>query len=337
MEKIPFVSIIIPVRNVEKIIGKCIEGLKNLDYPKDRYEIIIADSQSSDQTPSIAKNAGVIYISTPKLSVCAGRNAGFKIARGEIIAFSDADCIADKNWIKNSIKYFDDPKVGGVGGPNITPPDESNFAKAVGFVFNQAIFSAGSIYGRILNYKKEVISIPGCNMIFRREALQKVFPIDETIFGGEDFATNQLIRGLGYKLFYTPDTFVLHYHRPTPKKFFRQMFRYGISRLILGKKNYQWINLVHVIAGLGIPIVAFVALTLILIKPLLFFILTALGLGFLIFYFLFAWLKLKSAKTAILVPCVIVLLFLSWSLGFIKELINPIKEGSKKTSASQTA
>ena len=337
MEQYPFVSIIIPVRNVEKIIGKCLNSLKGLDYPKNRYEVIIADSESTDQTPEIVRQNGVTYISTPKKSVCAGRNAGFKISKGEIVAFSDADCVADKNWIKNSIKYFADPTVGAVGGPNITPPNESNFARAVAFVFNQAIFSAGSIYGRVLNLKKEVVSLPGCNMIFRREALQKVFPIDETIFGGEDFATNQLLRAQGYKLFYTPDTFVLHYHRTTPRKFFKQMFRYGISRLILGKKNRQWMNTMHITVGFGIPLILILALVLILINPLWLLCLMALGTMFLIIYFFLAWVTLNSLNAALLVPYVIILLFLSWSLGFIKEIIMPIKESSERTSASQTA
>src|SRR3989344_3252080 len=163
----PFVSIIVPVRNVEKIIKPCLKSLNELNYPKDKYEVIIADSESTDRTPEIAKEYNAIYISTPKRSVCAGRNEGFKVARGEIIAFSDADCVMDKNWIKNSIKYFQDKRVAAVGGPNITPPNDTAFAKAVGFVFNQAIFSAGSIHGRLLNQVKEVQSIPGCNVIYR--------------------------------------------------------------------------------------------------------------------------------------------------------------------------
>jgi len=337
MENQPFVSIIIPVRNVEKNIGQCLQALEKLNYPKDRYEIIIADSESTDRTKSIVEAHRAIYVSTPKKSVCAGRNAGFASARGEIIAFSDADCVADANWIKNSLKYFSDPKIGAVGGPNFTPPDETNFAKAVGFVFNQAIFAAGSIHARQLKQSREVVSLPGCNMIFRRAALDKVFPMDETMYGGEDYATNQLIRAQGYKLMYTPDTFVWHYHRPTPKRFFRQMFRYGVSRLIIARKNQHWINAVHIIAGFGIPLVALIAITLILISPKWFLLAVAATILFLIFYFFYAWTKIKSVKSALLVPYVIILLFISWSLGFLKELISPIQAGSEKTSASQTA
>src|SRR3989344_7793742 len=170
----PFVSIIVPVRNVEKIIKPCLKSLNELNYPKDKYEVIIADSESTDRTPEIAKEYNAIYISTPKRSVCAGRNEGFKIARGEIIAFSDADCVMDKNWIKNSVKYFEDPAIGGVGGPNLSPADDTSFAKAVSFILNQPLFLAGSVYGRVLKNIREVKSLPGCNIILKKEAMNKV-------------------------------------------------------------------------------------------------------------------------------------------------------------------
>jgi len=321
----PFISIVIPVRNVGKIIGQCLESLKNLDYPKDKYEVIISASPSTDDTEQIVRKYGAIFVSTPKTSVCAGRNEGFKVAQGQIIAFSDADCVMDKNWIKNAVKYFDDPKIGAVGGPNITPQNDTAFAKAVGFVFNQAIFSAGSIHGRILNKTKFVESIPGCNVIYRREALVKVFPMDETIFEGEDFATNFRLRQLGYKLLYTPDTFVLHYRRPTPKKFFKQIYRYAIGRLICGKKDRKMMNAMHILIGLSIPMLLGLGILLTAISLKIFFASFLTAALFLTVYFFFAWLKTKSLRAALWTPITIMILGFSWSLGFLRELFLPIK------------
>lgn len=326
MENYPFVSIIIPVRNVQNIIGQCLESLKNLNYPKDRYEVIISDSQSDDKTSSIVQKYKAVLVSTPKRSVCAGRNEGFKAAKGEIIAFSDADCVMDKNWIKNGLKYFQDPKVGAIGGPNITPANDVPFARAIGFVLDQAIFSAGSIHGRVLKKAKEVKSIPGCNVIYRREVLEKVFPVDETIFEAEDYATNHRIRQLGYRLLYTPDTFVQHYRRPTPKKFFKQIYRYAIGRLIIGKKDRKMINTVHILVGFGIPVTLGLSLLLIFLNFhwfLYFF--SFIGLFF-VGYFLFAFIKIKSLKAALFVPFTIMILFSAWSVGFLRELFFPIRE-----------
>ena len=320
----PFVSIIIPTRNVGKFIGQCLESLNNLDYPKDKYEVIIADSESTDETPLIARKYGAILVSTPKRSVCAGRNEGFKIAKGEIVAFSDADCVMDKNWIKNSVKYFEDPAIGGVGGPNLSPADDTSFAKAVSFILNQPLFLAGSVYGRVLKNIREVKSLPGCNIILKKEALNKVMPVDETILGGEDFFMNQKIRQSGYRLIYTPDTFVWHYHRATPKKFFKQIYRYGISRLIIGKKDRGMINQMHVIVGFGVPILAATAVFLIIFSPVLLAYIALSGAVFMLIYAMLAWFKLKSFRTALWVPAAITILFLAWSSGFLRELFYPI-------------
>jgi len=322
----PFVSIVIPAKNAGDIIDKCLESLDKLDYPKDRYEVIVADGKSQDKTPLIVEKHRAILILNPDMIVCTGRNVGFEKAKGEIIAFSDADCVMDKNWIKNSIKYFGDPGIGGVGGPNKTPSDETSFGKAVGFIFNQAIFSAGSIHGRILDQTKEIKSLPGCNMIFRREALAKVLPMNKTIYEAEDYIMNQEIRKHGYRLVYTPDTIVWHYRRPTPRRFLRQMQRYGIGRLLIGKKDRSNLNTIHILAGLGIPILIGLSACLILINPLWFVYAISLGILFLFIYFLLAWTKLKSLKSAILVPYAIIILFFGWSSGFLRELLIPIKK-----------
>lgn len=324
-ENYPFVSIVIPARNSESIIGRCLESLLKLNHPKEKYEIIIADSNSTDKTAEIAKSHGVAVVPNVGGTVCSGRNAGFKIAKGEIIAFSDSDCVMDKDWIKNSLKYFKDPAIGGVGGPNLAPDDETEFGKAVSFIFNRAIFSAGSINARVLKRRKEVKSIPGCNMIFKREALQKVLPLDERLIEAEDYVMNQKIRKLGYKLFYTPDTVVWHYRRPSPKQLFKQMYRYAIGRLRIGKIDRKNINLMHILVGLGLPLLAGLLIGLTIINKTLAALLLLAAFLFLMVYFFIALFQKKSFKTALLSPAVIVIIFCGWSSGFLKELFSPYK------------
>jgi len=124
MEKLtslPFISIIIPAKNEEKLIRSCITSLHALDYPKEKLEIIVVDGLSTDQTDIVARELGATVISNVKQIVSPGRNIGFENAKGELIAFTDADCIVDKNWLASSVKYFEqDETVACVGGPN--PP-----------------------------------------------------------------------------------------------------------------------------------------------------------------------------------------------------------------------
>lgn len=105
-KKYPFVSIVVPVYNGEKTIGRCIESLLNLDYPKDRYEIIVVDNGSKDRTREIVKKYPVTLLVENKIrSSYAARNKGIKHAKGEYIAFIDADEWADKKWLKEMVKH----------------------------------------------------------------------------------------------------------------------------------------------------------------------------------------------------------------------------------------
>ena len=104
----PFVSVIIPTKNEEALIGNGLSSLKDLDYPPERLEIIIADGLSSDRTAEIAESYGAEVVLDHRKSVASGRNAAFAVARGELIAISDADCTMDRNWLKNCLKYFQD-------------------------------------------------------------------------------------------------------------------------------------------------------------------------------------------------------------------------------------
>lgn len=114
----PFVSIIVPVYNGASVIRANIESLLNQTYPIDRYEIIIVDNGSTDETAAIAR-------SYPRVVVCeestiqgsyAARNKALEIARGEIIAFTDVDCIAHQAWIEEGARCLVEQNADAVGG-----------------------------------------------------------------------------------------------------------------------------------------------------------------------------------------------------------------------------
>ncbi|MEI6816812.1 MAG: glycosyltransferase [Bacteroidota bacterium] len=326
MTNFPFISIIIPAKNEEKLIRICIESLNKINYPKDKFEIIITDGLSTDNTVAVAKEMGARVINNPKQTVSPGRNIGFENAKGDLIAFTDADCIVDENWLQNSLKYFDqDESVACVGGPNLTPQDESDFGKAVGFVFDQPVFAAGSIHARELKEVKEVISIPGCNAIYRQSVLSKVMPLDESMLTCDDTKLNREIIDLGFKLLYTPDVVVFHYRRPTPKRLWRQFYRYSIGRLQVGKKDKRMINLMHIFSGLSLPI------GLIMIFALGFYNLFALsmlalfGILFLSYFAIKGMSKWKSMGVGLNIPLVIIIIMTAWSFGFMRELFFPLK------------
>ncbi|OGW40604.1 MAG: hypothetical protein A2Y97_05115 [Nitrospirae bacterium RBG_13_39_12] len=326
MNKKPFVSIIIPVKNEVRLLKACLESISKLDYPKSSFEVIVADGMSTDNSADIARYYGAKVVLNERETVSPGRNIAFRHANGEIVAFTDADCRVDKNWISNSLKYFEDRKIGCVGGPNITPSDEGSFGKAVGFVFNQKIFSAGSVHARELKEIKEVKSIPGCNAIYRRDALEKVMPIDEALLTCDDTELNQRLIDNGYKLLYTPDVFVWHYRRPNPKRLFKQMYRYAIGRLQVGKMDRRMINFIHILIGVTLPL----SLIVFILSPIVFTLLFLLYILFIMLYSGLAVIKTRSLKVFLLVPVVISIIIFAWSSGFMKELIFPLKNTTGK-------
>lgn len=324
-EDLPFVSIIIPVKNEADVLTNCLNSIKNLNYPQDKIEVIVSDAMSSDKSCEIAESFNAIIVKNPKKTVAPGRNESFKIAKGEIIAFTDADCTVDKNWITASLKHFSDLKVAGVGGSNITPSEESDFGKAVGFVFSEKIFAAGSIHARNLSKMQEVRSLPGCNAIYRKEALKKVMPQDEMLLTCDDTEMNKRIIDMGYKLLYTPDVYVWHHRRANFKGLFRQMYRYAIGRLQLGKKHAGTLNLVHIFTGISLPIYIGIAILLWRFNQGYFFLYNLLIFLFLFLFFIYSCKKTKSLKQSFYVPFIILIIDIAWSLGFLRELIFPLK------------
>jgi cellulose synthase/poly-beta-1,6-N-acetylglucosamine synthase-like glycosyltransferase len=326
----PFFSIIIPVKNEEAFIGNCLESLKRLDYPKDKFEIIISDGMSIDNTAEIAKRYGAKIVKNEAQTVAPGRNAGFRNSQGEFIAFSDADCTFDKNWLNNALNYFKDDKVGGVGGPNISPENETLFGRAVRLLFLMGSRASNSIYVTDSKEIKIVNNIPGCNAIYRREALEKVMPVDETLLTGDDVEMNYQLMKRGFKLLFAPDVVVCHYRRDNPGKFWKQIYRFAIGRLQLARRHKNTIGFFHIITGLALPVFILLMAVSFILKPVYFFFLIGAILILLAAFSASGLIREKSLRLAPNLFLATLIFIFAWSLGFLKELFFPVKEVTGK-------
>ena len=105
---LPFISVIIPVYNDGIRLSMCIEALLEQNYPKDEYEIIIVDNGSTDKTPDFARKYPVqVFFELNKQNSYAARNKGLQHSKGEVMAFTDSDCIASPNWLSEGIEAMD--------------------------------------------------------------------------------------------------------------------------------------------------------------------------------------------------------------------------------------
>jgi glycosyltransferase involved in cell wall biosynthesis len=111
----PMVTIIIPAKNEEKIIGKCLKALANLEYPREQYEVIVVDNGSTDSTTKIVDDYGFIAYTQPGITISGLRNFGAISAKGVILAFVDADVVVEPEWLENGIAALSEAGVACVG------------------------------------------------------------------------------------------------------------------------------------------------------------------------------------------------------------------------------
>ena len=192
MKEYPTVSVVVCTYNGGATLRGCIESLRRLRYPD--YEIIVVDDGSFDNTPEIMKNfPDVKYIRQDNRGLSVARNVGLEHAKGEIIAYTDSDCMTDPDWLYFLAHSFNEEDFVAMGGPNISPPVKD-------FVQAAVAVSPGSPRHVLLD-DKEAEHIPGCNMAFRRWALEQVGGFDSQFrVAGDDVDVCWRLMQVGYKI-----------------------------------------------------------------------------------------------------------------------------------------
>jgi glycosyltransferase involved in cell wall biosynthesis len=222
----PLISIIIPTYNEEKYIGNCLKVLRLQDY-KGKYEIIVADGCSKDKTIEIAKKYADKVITVKKRGIAAGRNAGAKIAKGEIFLFIDADTVPAFNLITEIVKGFK-KNVIGVTCPVL--PLSSNATDFIIYWFYNQFVKAS-----IVTRKPQVA---GMCCAYKREAFEEIDGFDENIKILEDFELSKRISKLG-KITVADPTFVMTSPRRIKRwgktKIATRYIRFYLNYLLTGK------------------------------------------------------------------------------------------------------
>ena len=230
----PKISVIVCTFNGRRTLSECLESLLKLEYPN--YEVIVVNDGSTDRTPEIANSYGFRVITTENRGLSAARNTGLKAATGEIVAYIDDDAYADPHWLRYIAGTFMNTRHVGVGGPNIAPPGDGSIAECVAHSPGNPV--------HILLSDSEAEHIPGCNMAFRKAALEAIDGFDPQFrIAGDDVDVCWRLQQKGWTLGYSPGAMVWHHRRNSIRAYWRQQHNYGKAESFLEKKWPEKYNL----------------------------------------------------------------------------------------------
>jgi GT2 family glycosyltransferase len=206
-----------------------------LNYPD--YEVLLVDDGSTDTTPQIAQAfRQVRYIRHEKnQGLSAARNAGIAAALGEVVAFTDADCRADEDWLHYLAEDLADGDFSGMGGPNLLPPDDSPVGATV------MASPGGPAHVMLTDRRAE--HIPGCNMAFVKSALVEIGGFDPILRkAGDDVDVCWRLEQAGCEIGFSPSAQVWHYRRSTVADYLKQQRGYGEAEALLVRKHPEYFN-----------------------------------------------------------------------------------------------
>jgi|Deesub1362A_J573_1020465.scaffolds.fasta_scaffold00035_145 cellulose synthase/poly-beta-1,6-N-acetylglucosamine synthase-like glycosyltransferase len=233
------VSVVVVAKNEARNIEACLQSLLGQDFPSGGYEVIVVDGGSMDRTREIVTRYPVVLITDRFGTLGHQRNTGVQHASGCYVAFTDADCVADTSWLKNLVETIQKagPEVAGVCGPNLVWPQDSDFARVVGYTQETFLGSGGSVQaanpGRFLSRAN---TLPNCNAVYRRDILVRE-GYDNRLGVGEDADLNFRLRRRGYRFLYAPRAVVWHRRAPDLGRFAAKMFAYGEAMGKLTRKH----------------------------------------------------------------------------------------------------
>jgi GT2 family glycosyltransferase len=231
------VSIIIAVKTWAKNLEECVTKCQQVDYPD--FEILILPDTfiGNDLPTTFLEDSKIRVILTGYISVPEKRDMAIKEARGEILAFIDDDAWPQKNWLRDAVENFQDELVAAVGGPAITPHDDTLRQKASGLVYSSFLVSGRFVYRYLPKKRLEVDDFPTCNLLVRKSTLQELGGFRTIFWPGEDTKLClDITKKLGKKIIYDPRALVFHHRRALFIPHLRQVSNYALHRGYFVKK-----------------------------------------------------------------------------------------------------
>jgi glycosyltransferase involved in cell wall biosynthesis len=235
-----FVSIIIPVYNGELTLKNCLDSLENQTYDKERYEILVIDNNSTDRTNKIIEDwqvegkATLRHLKEVKKGVVYARNLGAKEAKGDVLLFTDDDCVADSSWIQEHVNIFVQYQAdAALGSVELSTPIPENTIFSDDFIKKRM---AAIDHGKDV-FQMEKEDLIGANMSIRRDVFinLKGFNPSRVYYLCEDTELSLRLEKFGAKRMYAPSAKIFHHFsidRINERNFLKQSYVWGKANII---------------------------------------------------------------------------------------------------------
>ncbi|MCI5207837.1 MAG: glycosyltransferase [Candidatus Electrothrix sp. ATG2] len=223
----PDLSVIVPAWNAEKTLALCLRSLIRQTFSRDRYEIIVVDDGSTDRTAEIARQFSVAYYHQENQGPAAARNAGVNLTQGNLVFFTDADCVPDPNWLEEMAAPFARPDVAAVKGAYRTE-QKGLIARFAQVEFEERF--------TMLEQRESIDMVDTYSAGFRKEIFLELGGFDTRFpkANNEDTEFSYRMAAQGYTMVFTPRALVRHLNHPdSVLRYFRLKFGRGYWRLMV--------------------------------------------------------------------------------------------------------
>jgi len=322
---LPFVSVIIPIRNESKFIERCLGAVLQQSYPSERMEILIADGMSDDDTVSIIRGMDadnrVKVIENPGRIQCRGLNLLIQASRGDILVRVDGHTIIADNYVAECVRLLQETGAANVGGPMI-PVGEGWLGRAIAAA-GRSPFAVPSVFH--VSEKAQFTDTVYLGA-WPRHVLIDVGGYDETPSVNEDYELNIRIRNAGGRIYFPPTIRSTYYGRQNLRALWRQYYRYGRSKVRTLRRHPKSLRPRQIIAPVFVAGIV-LGLPLILLLPALIPLYISALLAYLVLCIMFAMLQASRLGWNLfpLLPVVFITIHIAWGTGFWDEIFRPAR------------
>ena len=214
------VSIIIPTYNDWQRLALCLKELENQSFPQQDFEVIVVNNNPHDTMPSSLKLPNnCTFLTEAKPGSYAARNTALKIAKGNILGFTDSDCVPHKDWIQNAVALFK------------ARPEITRIAGHIELFYKSEKLNLAELYEKTYAFKQDFaasvgVSVTG-NMFTYRHVFDKVGNFNESLLSGGDNEWGRRANEAGYKILYGKEVVIYHPARSEWKEMVKKYKRMG--------------------------------------------------------------------------------------------------------------